>query len=95
MNVKRIISFLLSLCPLWLQAQFVAVDWDSARGDSLLPVCVSVVDLPSDYMDYSYSAHIEYPEYQKMTAEEVARYRLRTEYAELPSQPYVECGVGV
>ena len=83
------------LCPLWLQAQFVTVDWESARNDSLLPVCVSVVDLPSDYMNYTYSAHLEYPEYQKMTADEVARYLLKNKYDSLPSQPDIECSIGI
>ena len=80
MDLKRIISYFLLLCPLWLQAQFVTVDWESSRNDSLLPVCVSVVDLPSDYMNYTYSAHLEYPEYQKMTADEVARYLLKNKF---------------
>ena len=93
MNVKRLISAFLLLCPLWLQAQFVSVDWVSSRGDSILPVCTSVIDLPSDYSGYSYSAHIEYPEYQKMTAEEVARYSLTaTSFTE---QPVIECTVGI
>ena len=83
------------LCPLWLQAQFVTVDWESSRNDSLLPVCVSVVDLPSDYMNYTYSAHLEYPEYQKMTADEVARYLLKNKFDSLPSQPDIECSIGI
>ena len=83
------------LCPLWLQAQFVTVDWESARNDSLLPVCASVIDLPADYMNYTYSAHLEYPEYQKMTAKEVARYLLKAKYESLPSQPEIECSVGI
>ena len=83
------------ICPLLLQAQFTTVDWSTSRGDSLLPVCVSVVDLPDDYMNYAYSAHVEYPEYQKMTAEEVERYMLATKYAALPANPEFECTVGV
>ena len=86
---------MLLLCPLWLQAQFVSVDWSASRGDSLLPVCTSVIDLPGDYRNFSYSAHIEYPEYQKMTAAEVERYMLRTKYGILPEQPEMECRVGI
>ena len=86
---------MLLLCPLWLQAQFVSVDWSASRGDSLLPVCTSVVDLPGNYRNFSYSAHIEYPEYQKMTAAEVERYMLRTKYGILPEQPEVECRIGI
>ena len=95
MNIKRIVTLFLLLCPLLLRAQFITVDWESSRGDSLLPACVSVVDLPADYMSYSYSAHIEYPEYQKMTAEEVCRYMLETKYGDLPEQPLPECSVGI
>ena len=93
MNVKRLISAFLLLSPLWMQAQFVSVDWASSRGDSILPVCISVVDLPADYANYTYSAHIEYPEYQKMTAEEVARYALIAK--EVFEQPVIECNVGI
>ena len=78
MKIKKIIFFLLLLCPLWMQAQFDAVDWYSSRTDSVLPVCTSVIDLPGDYKNYTYSAHIEYPEYQKMKPEEVERYRLQS-----------------
>ena len=95
MNIKRIVTLFLLLCPLVLRAQFITVDWESSRGDSLLPACVSVVDLPADYMGYSYSAHLEYPEYQKMTAEEVCRYMLETKYGDLPEQPLPECSVGI
>lgn len=83
------------LCPLFLKAQFVMVDWESSRSDSLLPVCTAVVDLPADYMNYSYSAHIEYPEFQMMTAEEVERYMIDAKYGDLPELPSPECRVGV
>ena len=83
------------LVPFAARAQFVDVGWSSERGDSLLPLCTSVVDLPADYALYSYSAHVEYPEFQRMTAEEVARYSLVDRYASLGEQPVVECHVGV
>ena len=95
MNIKKIRFSLLLLCPLWMQAQFDAVDWYSSRTDSVLPVCTSVIDLPGDYKNYTYSAHIEYPEYQKMKPEEVERYRLKTKYENLPSQPQIECHIGI
>lgn len=95
MSIKKIILSFFLFCPLWLQAQFVTVDWESSRGDSLLPVCTSVVDLPSDYRSYTYSAHIEYPEYQKMTSGEVKLYMLKTKYGELPESPSLECYVSV
>lgn len=95
MIFKKIITYLLLLCPLVLQAQFVSVDWDSSREDSLPPMCVSVEDLPDAYMDYCYSAHIEYPEYQKMSDSEVERFSLKTKYGNLPAQPHIECRIGV
>lgn len=83
------------LFPLVLRAQFVDVVWSGEKGDTVLPLCTAVVDLPSDYASYSYSAHLEYPEYQRMTTEEVARYSLKEKYASLPGLPAVECHVGV
>ena len=49
---------LLVMCVV-VRAQFCTVDWSAVRGDSLLPLCTQMVDLPADYADYSYSAHIE------------------------------------
>ena len=74
MRLRWMLSVLLLLCAFTARAQFVDVEWPSQRCDSLLPVCTQVIDLPADYASYSYSAHIEYPEFQRMTAEEVARY---------------------
>ena len=95
MKTKKIIFYLLSLCPLWVQAQFNAVDWYSLRADSVLPLCTSVIDLSDDYRNYTYSAHIEYPEYQKMKSEEIERYRLKVNYGTLPAQPEIECHIGI
>ena len=95
MKTKKIILSVLLFCPLYIQAQFVSVDWYSLRADSLLPVCASVIDLPDDYRNYTYSAHVEYPEYQKMKPEDVERYRLKTKYETLPAQPEIECHIGI
>lgn len=95
MRINSIFPILCLLFPISAVAQFVDVDWSSLKGDSLLPVCSSVVDLPSDYASYSYSAHVEYPEYERMTDGEVARYSLAEKYGVLPEQPAVECHVGV
>ena len=95
MKTKEILFLLCMLLPFAAKAQFTDVGWSPEKGDSLLPVCASVVDLPADYALYSYSAHVEYPEYQRMTAEEVARYSLADKYALLPECPTVECHVGV
>ncbi|MBR3615034.1 MAG: type IX secretion system sortase PorU [Bacteroidaceae bacterium] len=95
MRIKNILLLFCVLLPLSARAQFVEVNWSSEKGDSLLPLCTSVVELPADYASYCYSAHVEYPEYQRMTAEEVARYSLADKYASLPVHPSVECHVGV
>ena len=95
MNIRRIVSIILGLFPFLLHAQFMTVDWESAKGDSVLPYCSSVIDLPVDYGNYSYSAHIEYPEYQKMTQAEIKRYSLETKYASLPETPQMDCHIGV
>ena len=93
--MKRVISTMLLFVPLLLHAQFVVVDWDAAKGDSVLPYCSMVVDISSDYKDFTYSAHIEYPEYQKMTSAEVKRFSLDTEYPALSELPQLDCFVGV
>lgn len=95
MDARRVVISLLLLCHLSLHAQFVAVDWDNVGGDSLLPVCTEVVDLPSDYAMYEYSAHIEYPEFQRISLADVRRYALVEKYGDLPSLPHVECHVGI
>ena len=93
MKARRLILFLLLLCTVMARAQFHSVEW--SRGDSLLPVCTQVIDLPADYDAYSYSAHIEYPEFQQMNDAEVARYSVEERYGVLPAMPDVECYVGV
>lgn len=95
MRIKNILFALCVLSVFTARAQFAEVKWSSARGDSLLPMCTQVLDLPADYASYDYSAYVEYPEYQRMTAEEVARYSLSERYAALPACPQVECHVGV
>ena len=95
MRTKNILFALCLLCAFTARAQFADVQWSSLRGDSLLPHCTQVVDLPDDYALYEYTAHVEYPEYQRMTAEEVARYSLTGKYATLPASPFVECHVGI
>ena len=94
--MARILFFIISLLlPSVMHAQFAEVDWSVYRGDSLLPVCSQVVDLPSDYASFEYSAHVEYPEYRRMTAEEIARYSIVERFGLLPELPVVECHVGI
>ncbi len=96
MNYMRQTLFaLLLLCAATVRAQFVQVDWSGAHGDSLLPVCTQVIDLPADYAACRYTARIEYPEFQKMGAAEVERYGIASKYGNLPPMPVVECNVGV
>ena len=95
MILKRLIFSILIFIALAVQAQTVTVDWSEAVADSLLPSCTAVIDLDNDYMRYSYSAHVEYPEYRKMDKMEVKRYALDERYPSLTEQPLVECYVGV
>ena len=95
MKLRQLISSLLVMCVVAVQAQFCTVDWGIVRGDSLLPFCTQVVDLPVDYADYSYSAHIEYPELQRMDDADVARYSLVARYGALPAMPALECCIGI
>ena len=93
--IRQTLFALLLLCAATARAQFVQVDWGGTRGDSLLPVCTQVIDLPADYAAYRYTARIEYPEFQKMGAAEVGRYGIASKYGNLPPMPAVECSVGV
>ena len=96
MKLKKYILFPLLMLAAMAQAQFVNVEWNLHSGDTLLPVCSSVIDLPQEsYGNYTYSAHVEYPEYRKMEPSEVARYSLETRYAHLEEQPLIECYVAV
>ena len=91
---RKFLFLLLTVCAVAVRAQFVTVDWSSHKVDSILPACSAVVDLPSDYAAHRYSAHIEYPEYQKMTKEEIARYSLQS-LGVLPAVPEIDCCVGI
>lgn len=95
MNMRKSIIPALLMIVHVAQAQFISVDWSANGCDSLLPVCTDAVNLPADYESYSYSARVEYPEFQKMTSDEVLRYAIREKYGKLPEYPDVECYVGV
>lgn len=95
MNIKNLIFAIFLLSVFSVQAQFVSVDWAMHKSDSMLPVCTEVIDLSSDYGMYGYSAHVEYPEFQKMTDAEVRHYALHERYGELPDYPEVECHLGI
>ena len=95
MKTRQLIFTVLLLCTAAVKAQFHTVDWSTVCGDSLLPLCTQVVELPSDYAAYSYSARIEYPEFQRMSDADVARYSMAEKYGALSEMPHVECHVGV
>ena len=95
MKIRQLILIILLLFATAAKAQFHPVDWGAVRGDSLLPVCTHVLDLPADYAAYSYSARIEYPEFQRMSDAEVSRYSIEKKFAALPEMPAIECHVGI
>ena len=95
MNLKRIIFSLFLLCHIAVQAQTITVDWNGHASDSLLPSCTAVIDLPDNYTGYSYSVHIEYPEYRKMGKAEAARYGLATKYPDLTEHLLIESFIGI
>lgn len=95
MKIRYLVLSFMLLCTVAVRAQFHSVDWESLRGDSLLPLCTQVVGLPADYAAYSYSARIEYPEFQQMSDDDIARYSIVDIYGALPEMPVVECYVGV
>ena len=95
MNIKGAISYILLLCAVTVKGQFSPVDWNSVQGDTLLPMCTQVVELPADYASYSYTAHIEYPEFQMMDEGDLVRYSIVEKYGVLPEMPVVECYIGV
>ena len=95
MKSRYLIFSILLLCVTVVRAQFLSVGWETLRRDSLLPVCTQVVELPADYDNYTYAAHIEYPEFQRMSDAEVARFSLVEKHGALPEMPVMECHVGV
>lgn len=68
-NMKYWLVMILYLLPLCGEAQdnqiFSQISWD--KDVSSLPYFTKSVDLGEDYFMYSYSAHLEYPEYVKLT----------------------------
>lgn len=95
MNINKIFTLLLALCTTAAHAQFTDVEWPAGKHDTVIPVCTSVIALPADYHSYSYSAHVEYPEYIPMTKEEIARYSIAEKHGMLPKEPAVECHIGI
>lgn len=95
MSIRNLFITALLLVPFTAWAQFADVLWETAKGDTILPLCTHVQQLPADYANYRYTAQVEYPEYRPMTAEEVARYRLDERMGEFCAWPVVETRVAI
>lgn len=66
-------AFLFFVLPLCTYAQdFMRLDWDKLRIDSVLPVYAEVVPLESDYRLYDYRVSVLFPEWAPLTAAETA-----------------------
>ncbi len=77
------------------RAQFTDIDWSNYEGDTLPPVFNMVVELDDDFAAYNYTARIEFPEFEKMSDEEVGRFRLDAMRDSFPEWPHVNSVVGV
>lgn len=86
---------LLAVVVLQAKAQFVDIDWSVYERDSILSQYYTVLELGDDYMLYDYKAHIEYPEFKRMSDDEVRRYGLEAIRDSLPAYPCVETSVNV
>lgn len=73
--------------------EFLSVNWDELRIDSVLPYSAHVVSLPDDFAEYEYEARIEYPEFEKMPAADILR--LKEMNVELADWPQLRHYVGV
>lgn len=93
--MRKLFLYIFTLLASAAQAQFNDVSWSTNPNDSLLPVCSSIVALPADYAGYGYSVRVEYPEYSRMSAEEIARYALKSRYPSIAGEPLVESYVAV
>lgn len=95
MRYFRYILMLLAVVVLQAKAQFIDIDWSVYERDSILPQYYTVIELGNDYMLYDYKAHIEYPEFKRMTDDEVRKYGLEAIRDSLPAYPCVETSVNV
>lgn len=95
MNIRKLFVTVLLLLPAIVWAQFTDVRWGAAQGDTILPVCTFVQQLPLDYAGYKYTAQIEYPEFQPMTADEVARYGLEKRKEQFCAWPVIDTHVAI
>ena len=72
-----IITLLLALVDIGsANAQdFVNLSNEDLRIDSVLPSYSFIEDIGYDYADKTYKVELEYPEFEDMTRDEVARYK--------------------
>lgn len=96
MRICKFIVFIwLFVCPAIGAGQtFTYIDWETLKIDSVLRPYNKVIPLEEDYTSYNYNVLLEYPEYEKLTAEETQRL-LQLLTNSLPSTPYVTTNVEV
>ena len=86
--------FLICLVALTAEAQdFLSVNWNELRIDSVLPTFIHRYALNEDYNSYEYNVTIEYPEFEKVSDEE--RIFLEKQEMKLPAWPNVESYISV
>ena len=71
-KVIVLVGFLLGLESVSGQT-FTYIDWDVLKIDSVLEPYHEVVPLSDDYTAYDYSVKLEYPEYVRLTMDEICR----------------------
>lgn len=95
MKLKHLFALIILSCTTligWSQ-DFTRLDWDVLRIDSMLPQYTEVIPLSDDFAAYQYHVSVRYPEYQKLSAQEVSC--LKSLAVCLPSEPAVTSNVGV
>lgn len=78
-----------------LKAQFMDVDWKALERDSVLPEFTTVVETGDDFLEYNYSAHIEYPEFRTMSKKEIEHFRLEQWRDSITEYPTVKTSIGI
>lgn len=72
---------------------FSSVDWSLLERSSSLPCWSTSQPLPQDFSNYEYSARIEYPEFEPLSAEDSRKWNL--DLLDLPEWPVVDTYVGI
>lgn len=83
----------LGILPFQAQTpEFLDVDWDEIRIDSVLPVFSHSIPLEGDCQQYDYRVRVEYPEFEPLPQVDVRR--LEAMEAKLPDWPLVDSYIG-